>query len=240
MSNRNWLKKWLANRWHTELIAATIKPLTELERNAEFFSKLIKNNYSPGYTKLETHNFCQIQGFKHDDFYVLSIGAEKKYREWGLDSYTAIAQLIYKHTGWVGIISGVEKDFNLGEKIQSLSGVPLENLAGKTSLSELASLLGKSHLVISNETGTAHISAAVGTPTVCILGGGHFDRFAPYPDLPGQTNYLKPVNHNMPCYNCNWECVYPIKEDEPAQCIQNVCVEAVWKEVEKIIEADVS
>ena len=238
MSNRNRLKKWLANRWHTELIPATIEPLTELERNAEFFSKLIKNNYSPGYTKLETHNFCQIQGFKHDDFYVLSIGAEKKYREWGIDSYTAIAQLIYKHTGWVGIISGVEKDFNLGEKIQSLSGVPLENLAGKTSLSELASLLGKSHLVISNETGTAHISAAVRTPTVCILGGGHFNRFAPYPDLPGKNTFLKPIFNKMLCYNCNWECVYPIKKDEPAQCIQNVSVDAVWNEVEKIIEAE--
>ena len=240
MSNRNWLKKWLANRWHTELIPATIEPLTELERNAEFFSKLIKNNYSPGYTKLETHNFCKIQGFKHDDFYVLSIGAEKKYREWGIDSYTTIAQLIYKHTGWVGIISGVEKDFNLVEKIQSLSGVPLENLAGKTSISELASLLGKSHLVISNETGTAHISAAVGTPTVCILGGGHFDRFAPYPDLPGKNTFLKPIFNKMPCYNCNWECVYHIKKDDAAKCIKDISVEAVWNEVEKIIEAEKS
>ncbi|MED6339601.1 MAG: glycosyltransferase family 9 protein, partial [SAR324 cluster bacterium] len=166
------------------------------------------------------------------------IGAEKKYREWGIDSYTTIAQLIYKHTGWVGIISGVEKDFNLGEKIKSLSGVPLENLAGKTSISELASLLGKSHLVISNETGTAHISSAVGTPTVCILGGGHFDRFAPYPELSGGTNSLKVVYHKMPCYNCNWECIFYIKKDEAAQCIQNVSVDAVWNEVEKIIEAE--
>ena len=240
MSNRNWLKKWLANRWHTELIPATLEPLTELERNAEFMSELLQDNHLPEYTKLEAPNSWKIQEFQHNDFYVLSLGAVKKYREWSIDSYTAIAQLIYKQTGWVGIISGVEKDFSLGKEIQRLSDAPLENHAGKTSLSELVWLLERSRLVVSNETGTAHISAAVGTPTVCILGGGHFGRFAPYPDLPGQTNYLHPVFHKMPCYGCNWECVYPLKDDEPTPCISNISVDAVWEEVEKIIEAKAS
>ena len=37
MGNRNWLKKIIADSWHTELIPASKEPLTELERNAEFF-----------------------------------------------------------------------------------------------------------------------------------------------------------------------------------------------------------
>jgi len=97
-------------------------------------------------------------------------------------------------------------------------------------------LLSQSQLIISNDTGTAHISSAVGTPTVCILGGGHFGRFAPYPDLPGQTNYFNTVYHKMACYGCNWECVYHLKKDEPAPCVSNISVDAVWQEVEKIIE----
>ena len=40
MSNRNRLKSFLANCWHTELIPVSSEPLTELERNAEFFSGL--------------------------------------------------------------------------------------------------------------------------------------------------------------------------------------------------------
>ena len=42
MSNRGQLKTILADRWHTELIPSTTEPLSELERNAEFFSGFFK------------------------------------------------------------------------------------------------------------------------------------------------------------------------------------------------------
>ena len=121
--------------------------------------------------------------------------------------------MVYKKTGWTGLICGTEKEKDIGMQIQKICDVPLENYAGRTNLPELAWLLSKSKLLISNETGSAHTASAVCTETICILGGGHFDRFAPYPEIPGQTNYLKPVFHKMPCYNCNWECVYHIKKD---------------------------
>ncbi|SVB82403.1 uncharacterized protein METZ01_LOCUS235257, partial [marine metagenome] len=34
MSNRNWLKKIISDRWYTELIPASTKKMTELERNS--------------------------------------------------------------------------------------------------------------------------------------------------------------------------------------------------------------
>ena len=44
----------------------------------------------------------------------------------------------------------------------------------------------------------------------------------------------------MACYGCNWECIYSLKIDEPAPCVSNISVDAVWNEVEKIIEAEES
>ena len=79
------------------------------------------------------------------------------------------------------------------------------------------------------------IAAAVGTFTICISGGGHFGRFVPYPELPRQTNYLKVVYYKMPCYGCNWKCIYPINEGEPAPCIANISVDAVWGKVISLI-----
>ena len=81
-----------------------------------------------------------------------------------------------------------------------------------------------------------HISTAVGTPVVCIIGDGHFGRFVPYPDLPGQSSKIKAVFRKMPCYGCNWECVFSLSKGDPAPCISNISVEEVWQEVEKIIE----
>jgi hypothetical protein len=53
MANRNWLKQFIADSWHTELIPASTEPLTELERNAEFFSGLTNNTHLTSYPKLD-------------------------------------------------------------------------------------------------------------------------------------------------------------------------------------------
>jgi len=231
MSNRNWLKKTIADGWHTELIPPSLKPLTELERNAEFFSGILQKKYFLNYPKIEVSDSWGILECKKKEFYVLSLGTDKNYREWPINYYAEIAQRIHEKTGWHGLICGIDKELNLGKQIQDNCDVPLENFAGRTSLTELAWLLSKSKILISNETGTAHIATAVGTFTICISGGGHFGRFVPYPELPRQTNYLKVVYYKMPCYGCNWKCIYPINEGEPAPCIANISVDAVWEKV---------
>ena len=235
MSNRNQLKSNLADRWHTELIPSSPEQLSELERNAEFFSGFIKKLYLPSYPELELSGDCKIQELKHKSFYILSLGANKKYREWPYKYYAKIAQKIHKKTGWLGLICGAENEFYLGEHIKKLCDAPLQNYTGQTTLSELTCLLAKSQILISNETGTAHIANAVGTPTVCILGGGHFGRFVPYPELSGKINNLKVVYYKMPCYGCDWKCVYHIKDEDPAPCISNISVDAVWNEVKILL-----
>jgi len=235
MSNRNQLKSNLADRWHTELIPSSPEQLSELERNAEFFSGFIKKLYLPSYPELELSCDCNIQELKRKSFYILSLGANKKYREWPYKYYAKIAQKIHKKTGWLGLICGAENEFDLGEHIKKLCDAPLQNYTGQTTLSELTCLLAKSQILISNETGTAHIANAVGTPTVCILGGGHFGRFVPYPELSGKINNLKVVYYKMPCYGCDWKCVYHIKDEDPAPCISNISVDAVWNEVKILL-----
>ena len=236
MCNRNWLKQFIADSWHTELIPASKEPLTELERNAEFFSGFQSKQNLPSYPKMEVSESWEIQELNLEKYYVLSLGADKSYRLWPLTSYAEIAQLIYEKTGWKGLICGTEKEVNLGEQIQNICYAPLENYAGRTLLQEFAWLLAKSQLLISNETGSAHTASAVGTPTVCILGGGHFERFAPYPDFPGQTKNFHSVYHNMTCYGCNWECVYSLKKEEPAPCVSKISVDAVWNEVKLLLK----
>ncbi|MFH1594358.1 MAG: lipopolysaccharide heptosyltransferase II [Candidatus Omnitrophota bacterium] len=46
------------------------------------------------------------------------------------------------------------------------------NLAGKTTVGELAALLSKCDLFISNDSGPVHIACAIGTPTISIFGRG--------------------------------------------------------------------
>ena len=240
MSNRNKLKKWLADCWHTELIPASQGQMSELERNAEFFSSLSRMAHFAKFPKLYLPKIKLPQNYAKNKFYVMIPGASADMKKWPVMFFSTLAEKIYRNTGWNGLICGTKNEYHLGEQILKTCTAPLENIAGKTELVELSGFLSQSQLIITNDTGTAHISSAVGTSTVCILGGGHFGRFVPYPDLPGQTNKIKAVFHKMHCYGCNWECVYTFNDGEPAPCIANVSVDEVWEEVEKIIESEVN
>ena len=237
MSNRNRLKTFLANRWHTELIPVSSEPLTELERNAEFFSGLSHSPHLISYPQLDIPEFWLSSEWKDENFYVLIPGTSGTVtgKEWPASSFSNIAKKVFQKTGWKGIICGAQQEYILGEQIRGQCDAPLQNLSGQTTLPVLASLLSQSRLTLSNDTGAVFISSAVGTPSVCILGGGHFGRFLPYPDLPGQINNLKEIFHKMPCYGCNWDCVYPIKEGEPAPCIANVSVDTVWEKIKPLL-----
>ena len=146
-----------------------------------------------------------------------------------------ITTKVFQQTGWKGIICGTKQEHSLGEQILKQSDAHLQNLCGQKTLVELAGLLSQSLLTINNATGAAFLSSAVGTLSVYILGGGHFIRFVPYLDIPGETNHLKTVYHKMPCYGCNWVCIFPIIEGEPTPCIANISVGVVWSKVRPLL-----
>ena len=233
MGNRNWLKQFIADSWHTELIPASNEPLTELERNAEFFSVLSDYPHLTGYPQLDIPEFWLSLEWKEQIFYILVPGTSGSVagKEWPATFFSDLSTKVFQQTGWKGIICGAKQEHSLGEQILKQSDVPLQNLCGQTTLTELAGLLSKSRLTISNDTGVVYLSSAVGTPSVCIVGGGHFGRFVPYPELPEQTNNLIEVFYKMPCYGCNWKCIYQIKEGEPAPCIANISVDTVWENI---------
>ena len=239
MGNRNWLKKFIADSWHTELIPVSTRPMTELERNSEFFSGLSNYSHITGYPQLDIPELWLSSEWKEKTFYILVPGTSGAVagKEWPPAFFSDLATKVFRQTGWEGLICEAKQEHSLGEQILKQCDAPLQNLCGQTTLVELAGLLSQSRLTISNDTGVVYLSSAVGTKSVCIVGGGHFGRFVPYPDLPGQTNNLKEVFHKMPCYGCNWKCIYPINEGEPAPCIANVNVDAVWGEVISLLSS---
>ena len=242
MGNRNRLKQIIADRWHTELIPASQKLLTELERNAEFFSNLSNYSHNTNYPKLEINNSWFMREWEKEKFYVLVPGTSGAVvgKDWPPKYFADLSNKIFHHTRLKGVICGAKKEYDLGEMILKQSNVPLENLCGQTTLPNLAGLLSQSLLTISNDTGIVYLSSAIGTSSICILGGGHFGRFVPFPELPGGENKLTTIFHKMPCYGCDWKCIYSIKEGESVPCISNISVDAVWSKLLPLLQKDES
>jgi heptosyltransferase-2 len=72
---------------------------------------------------------------------------------------------------------------------QLIEGFPTQQVldySGKTNLLELASLMAKSCLIISTDSGPAHLANSIGTPTIALFGAGNEKNTSPY-----NTDFLK-------------------------------------------------
>ena len=149
-----------------------------------------------------------------------------------------MAEKIYTATGWTGVICGGKGEQELGQRLIKLSGAPLNNMTSRTSLSEMVNVIGRAQLLVANETGSVHIAVAIRTPVITIAGGGHYGRFVPYQIEEKGTMCQLPivVIHKMPCFECNWQCIYKTGKDAPFPCIKSITVDDVWTQVHTLIE----
>ncbi len=94
------------------------------------------------------------------------------------------------------------------------------------SLPEITALASRTEIFIGNDSGIAHIAAAVNTPTVVIFGSSNINHWRPWTDAPNEIVYEK-----MPCQPC---AGYFCKEFDEPECIKKVSVESVITAVKKV------
>ena len=216
-----------SDRWYTLLLPACSQPMMELERNAEFISHLAD---APHHASLP--HIPVLQALPEDlqpnaEYFILFPGASWTGRQWPASAFAELLVQLERQFALKALLCGSPAEARLCAEIVSTSGqANCINLAGRTSLAELTELIRGARLLVGNETSAIHIATAVATPAVCILGGGHYGRFMPYPTgLVG----IKPVaaTYPMPCYHCNWRCTQPYEAGSSAPCISQITVAMV-------------
>ena len=91
-------------------------------------------------------------------------------KRWMPQRFAEVAdRLITEQRVRVCLIAGPE-DTLYAHQVMDAMRQPAMNLAGRLSVGELAALLQRCRLLISNDSGPVHIAAAVGTPVVDIFG----------------------------------------------------------------------
>ena len=93
-------------------------------------------------------------------------GATAPARRYPPDCFGHAIRLIHDRTGWMPILTGDESEVPLVEAVRASAGGLGQSLAGKLSFAELAAIVGAAPMLITNNTGPAHIAAALGTPVV--------------------------------------------------------------------------
>lgn len=126
-------------------------------------------------------------GLAPRQYLVLFPGASTRNRRWAPEGFAAVAAAWIDAYDLPVVLCGGPQDKELSEVIaQSIArAAKVVNLAGATTLTELAAVIGEAALLVSNDTGATHFAACLGTPFVVVSRGSAFDHFVPYPPESG-------------------------------------------------------
>lgn len=101
-------------------------------------------------------------------------------KRWPAERFAEVGRrLVAEHLGRIAVF-GAATEAELCSAVASRIGPEARSLAGQTRLDEWAALLQACRLVIANDSGGAHLAAAVGAPVVVIFGLTDPSRTAPY------------------------------------------------------------
>jgi len=236
-SNIQPVEKKIGDQFYTRLIPTKPHLLMELKRNAEFMCEL-GMNMKTGLPDLSS----VLEGVENplndvNGYYVLFPGAGWSGRQWPITRFAVLAIKIYRQYGFTAVICGNSDEQELAESLISQTDVPTLCMTGKTNLIELAAIIKGACFLVGNETSAIHFSAAVSTPSLCILGGGHYARYMPYEiESKIESPLPLPIIHQMDCFGCNWRCRYSYQRGGPVPCIEKISVDEVFTKLQSMIK----
>ena len=150
---------------------------------------------------------------------VINPSGRWKTKRWPVEKFAALADLINKEKGASVILIGGPADVELATEVELRAKAEIINIAGMTTLKQLAALLSKVSLLVTNDSGPMHIAATVGTPVIALFGPTDPKRTGPY----GDDHIV--IRKNIPCSPCfRKRCHSPI-------CMEAISVDDVFETV---------
>lgn len=106
-------------------------------------------------------------------------GSPVAIKRWKPELFAELADWLTINKGAHILFVGVTDEIPIITQIQALMEEESINIAGMTTVPQLASVLQKSIMFIGNDSGPMHLAAAVGTQTIGLYGPGDPKRFGP-------------------------------------------------------------
>lgn len=110
------------------------------------------------------------------DYVCVHPGARDPQRRWPAGRFAAVADALHER-GLRVLLTGSSDEVALVAELQSLARYAHASLAGRTSLGGLACLIDNAALLVANDTGVAHLAAALQTPSVIVFSGSDPERW---------------------------------------------------------------
>jgi ADP-heptose:LPS heptosyltransferase len=106
-------------------------------------------------------------------------GAKDPARRWPTKHFAALADALVDRYGATIVLTGGVDECELTAAIVQAMSYPALDLAGQTDLGLFGALISRLDLLVTNDSGPAHLAAATGTPSAVLFGPGRPDQWGP-------------------------------------------------------------
>ncbi len=222
---RTWKRAWLLTR-------AVDPPAPDSVHKAEWFLRMLKGAgvpsdglaYEVGIFPEDRQAAAALLkewGVRPEDRLVaLHPGANWRLKRWPADHFARLGDALADRYRAKVIFIGDRTDLPLVDRIiRQMRSRPLV-ATGRTSFRQLGALLGRTRLLVSNDSGPLHLGVAVGTPVVALFGPTVPALTGPPQEARGMTLFGS-IGCPVPCYRLD--------------CPVNLCMSQIT--VEQALEA---
>jgi len=148
-------------------------------------------------------------------FVVFNPGAKSHLKRWTVEGFARAADQLRKECGTDILFIGQDEDAAIVQDVISRMKHKPHNIVDKTNLRQLAHLLKRAKLLITNDSAPLHLGCAVGTKVLAIFGPTDPKKYGPTGEF--DTVIAKKLSCS-PCENAtcayNYECMTLITPDE--------------------------
>ena len=144
---------------------------------------------------------------------VVHPGAAFASRRWPRDRFAAVCRALGRQ-GYPVVVTGSEAEKPLAATVVAAAGLPAQaDLSGRLGVSELAGLVASCRLLISGDTGVAHLASAYRRPSVLLFGPVSPSRWGP-PQRPQHRVIWYGDGQGDPWGSCTDPALLTITADE--------------------------
>ena len=151
-------------------------------------------------------------------------------KQWAAERFAQLADVLEQEMGLALVFSCGPGEDAILEAVQSASSSAIRRL-GNSRLGQLAAAFAEARLFVGNDSGPAHMAAALSRPLVVIFGSSSSAIWGPWPRQPSSPP-AQVVQNFYECNPCPGDRCYRFERPE---CIHSVSLEQVRSAVEIVL-----
>ena len=145
-------------------------------------------------------------------------------KQWATENFARVVEYVAER-GFAPVAIAAPHEQAVMENLINDSSVHIETF--DLTLPEVTALVARSQLFIGNDSGIAHIAAAVGTRCVVVFGSSNIAHWRPWNSAPAEV-----VFEQMPCQPCHG---YFCEKFAQPECILRVPVSRVTAAIDRVL-----